>query len=566
MNLKEIREKKGLTQSECASILGISRRTYQNLEKDDVDTFSQKYQRYCQILDSFNSNYDRFLTNVAYGKDLTHFKKSVEGFKTRFCYQYLLDYIQKDNYGKVCILFGLRRTGKTTLLFQLLNELNLNETAYIKVNENNTMGDLVKDINILKDIGIKNFLIDEITLLDDFINTGATLSDIYAMMGLKIILSGTDSLGFSFSSRDELFDRNIMIHTSYISFKEFYEVLGIKDIDKYIEYGGTFKIENISFDDPDYQKEEVAFKDDESTRKYIDTAICKNIQRTLRNNKFGGEFYHLKELYEKNELTNVINRIIENMNHDFLLSVILDTFKSHDLGSARQLLLKNNNPIIQTALYDVDEEAIIKRLKEIIEVKEKEELSIEVDQLAINQLKQYLSMLDLVREIDYCYDDGSSKKHVVFTQPGMRYSLTKALVYSLMQDSYFNSISQIDKDIITNKIISDVKGRMLEDIVLLEKSIRKNSSQKVFKYKSITGGEIDMVIYDNSNNMSDIYEIKHSNQISFDNQTKFLRNDEIINSLKAIYGDINNKYVLYRGKSCEINDIKYLNVEDYLMF
>ena len=117
--------------------------------------------------------------------------------------------------------------------------------------------------------------------MDDFINTAATLSDIYSSLGMKIVLSGTDSLGFAFSSRDELFDRNIMIHTSYISFKEYSEVLGITEIDEYIEYGGTLKMENMDFSDSDYDKEEVAFKDDESTRKYINTAISKNIANAI---------------------------------------------------------------------------------------------------------------------------------------------------------------------------------------------------------------------------------------------------------------------------------------------
>ena len=60
------------------------------------------------------------------------------------------------------------------------------------------MGDLIKDINRLTEKGIKNFLIDEITLLDDFINSASALSDIYCQQGQKIILSGTDSLGFDF--------------------------------------------------------------------------------------------------------------------------------------------------------------------------------------------------------------------------------------------------------------------------------------------------------------------------------------------------------------------------------
>ena len=54
-------------------------------------------------------------------------------------------------------------------------------------------------------------------------------------------------------------------------------------------------------------------------------------------------------------------------------------------------------------------------------------------------------MLDLIYEIDVRFDDGSVKKRVVFTQPGMRYSLSKALVHSLLDDPTFNELSEKEK-------------------------------------------------------------------------------------------------------------------------
>ncbi len=44
MTLKELRKKHKLTQEECAKYLGIPVRTYQNYERDDVNTQSMKYQ------------------------------------------------------------------------------------------------------------------------------------------------------------------------------------------------------------------------------------------------------------------------------------------------------------------------------------------------------------------------------------------------------------------------------------------------------------------------------------------------------------------------------------------
>ena len=76
----------------------------------------------------------------------------------------------------------------------------------------------------------------------------------------------------------------------------------------------------------------------------------------------------------------------------------------------------------------------------------------------------------------------------------MRYAIAKALVYSLMQDAYFASISEADKAYITGKILDDVKGRMLEDIVLLEVRKTAPSTMEAFKFKFDAGGEFDMVI------------------------------------------------------------------------
>ena len=562
MNIKEIRFKLGLTQQQCAEFLNLSRRAYQYLETGDYDTNSEKYIFYCQKLESYGQKASiSFNTSVVLGDNLHLTIETIKNYKKRFCYNSLLFYLNSD-VDKVCILYGLRRTGKTTMLFQALNDIDNSKAAYIKVKESDNMSMLIKDINILKDKGYKYLFIDEITLMEDFINSAATLSDIYCKLGMKIVLSGTDSLGFAFADRDELYDRNIMIHTSYISFKEFSYILGINDVDQYIEYGGTFKIENMNLGDVDSKNDEVAFRDDESTRKYIDTAISRNIQRSLRNNHFGSSFASLRELHENNELTNAINRIIDNMNHDFLLGVFLNKYKSSDLGSSRQLLLQSSNPTIQTALYDINEAKVIKKMKEILDIKEKEELTANITNDVIHQIKTYLKMLDLIKEIPVVYDDGHVEQRVIFTQPGMRYAITKSLVFSLMNDQYFASLSEKEKEIIIEKILGDVKGRMLEDIVLLETSLSLKSDYKVFKYISYQYGEVDMVIY--HNNTFKTYEIKHSDKIVYDSQTKFLNNIEINKILKEKYGQLKSKYVVYNGETMLEKDVEYLNVSQYL--
>ena len=570
MTLKELRISKGLTQIECAKYLGMTTRNYQNYENKQDLVGTAKYNSIYEQLANYGStpqsnvSVNQFNTNVVIGAGLNRFYNRVKKYKKRDCFKQLLKFVKKDYDGKICILYGLRRTGKTTMLFQLLGELPINECAYIKAKVTDNMSTLTKDLNLLYYQGFKYILIDEITLLDDFINTSAVLSDVFSMKGMKIIVSGADSLGFAMANRDELYDRSITIHTSFISFKEYSKLLKLKSIDKYIEYCFTLKIENMSFDDPDSVFDDVSFRDDESTRKYIDTAISRNIQHTLKNDHYGEYFNELRELYEQGELTNVINRIVESMNHSFLLKVVQDKFKSHDLGSAKNLLLHDAPQDRAYVLYDVDTEQITKRLKKLIDVIEQEEAKINVSTEHIEKIKKYLIMLDLIDSCPNKLESGKMEEHYIFTQQGMRYAIAKALVYSLMQDEYFASISEIDKNYIIEKMLSDVKGRMMEDIVLLESKKALYKTKEVFKFKFDNGGEFDMVVYDKKTNSCQIYEVKHSDKIIL-NQTRFLMDEERCNIIERRYGTITDKYVIYRGASTISNGVKYLNVEEYLI-
>ena len=572
VTLKELRISKGLNQAQCAEYLGMSTRNYQNYENDAAKANTARYHAIYQKLESYGqpvvsvslpSQTPELYTNVVTGTGLRALANSVAKYGKRDCFSILQKFVAGSYDGKICILYGLRRTGKTTLLFQMLSELPIEKTAYIKVQTIDDMSRLTKDLKALFELGYRYVFIDEITLLNDFIDTAAVLSDVFSMMGMKIVVSGTDSLGFAMANRDELYDRSVTIHTSFISFREYARLLNIRSVDSYIEYGGTLKMENMSFDDPDAAFDEVAFRDDESTRKYIDTAISRNIQHTLKNDHYGEYFNQLRELYEKGELTNVINRIVQHMNHRFVLRVVEDEFKSHDFGSAKELLLHDLPAEQATVLYDVNEKQILERLKAIIEVKEKSETTVPITQEHIDKVKKYLLMLDLIVNCPERYESGKQAEHIVFSQPGMRYAIAKALVYSLMQDAYFASISEADKAYITGKILDDVKGRMLEDIVLLEVRKAAPSTMEAFIFKFDAGGEFDMVIYDKAGQNCRIYEIKHSTEVN-EKQTIHLRDAEKCQIVENRFGPISGKFVLYRGKDTFAEGVQYLNVENFL--
>ena len=444
---------------------------------------------------------------------------------------------------------------------------DFSKTVYIKIEADDTMAGLNKDLQLLYDSGIRNVFIDEITLMSDFIDSSSLLSDVYAVMGMKIILSGTDSLGFWLAKNQELYDRAYSIHTTFIPFREYSRLLKKDDIDEYIRYGGTLRAGEIDFDDEDLLSEESAFRSDESTRRYIDTAISKNIQHSLVHCEDGGQFRHLYTLYEAGELTSAINRIIEDMNHRFILEVLTRDFKSNDLKLAAKNLRGEANPEKRTdILDDVDVEAVTQRLMDILEIRNSEDRKIGITKTHIEEIKEYLKALDLIyyTSVETAIPGAAPYDNIVFTQPGMRYCQAQALVHSLMKDSLFSTQSEQMKELVTNRILDEVKGRMLEDIVLMETAKKLNPKRyRVFKLK-FAAGEFDMVIYDREKNVCGIYEIKHSDK-SDANQYRHLADADKCEQTERRFGQIVSKAVLYRGESFEAeNGIAYRNVEEYL--
>ena len=515
------------------------------------------------------ANAHAYRTNVVIGDDLRALVQPVQKLRKRDCFKRLHKYMLGDFTGKVCLLYGLRRTGKTTLLLQAVNELRDDQfakTVYIKATTDNTMADLNQDLKQLREAGYRYIFIDEVTLIEDFMDSAAVLSDIYAAMGMKVVLSGTDSLGFWFTLRGELYDRAITIHTTFIPFREFSRLLRINDMDEYIRYGGTLKAGEIAFDDDDAHEPDASFRDDESTRRYIDTAICQNIQHSLKCCRDGAYFRHLQSLYDANELTGAINRTIESMNHQFLLRILTRPFKSHDLGSAAEVLRKQTDSDKHSDILDqIDRAAVTGRLMEILKIKNAENMEIGLTQTHADEIRQYLTALDLVVDCprETIASDADQLEYVLFTQPGMRYCQAQALIHVLMKDEVFAAASEREKRLVGDRILEEVRGRMMEDIVLLETSRALPKGKRAFKL-TMSASEFDMVIYDEEQDACELYEVKHSAQI-VDRQYHVLADAEECALVERKYGTIIKKCVLYRGKPTSLeNGIVYENVEQYL--
>lgn len=450
-----------------------------------------------QLPKAKSANLSAFTTNVRTGEALRSFAASVRGYRRRECFRQLHDFVYGEPQDKVFILYGLRRTGKTTMIRQIFAEMSdteLAKAAFIQITAKDTLADVNRDLKALEAQGFRYVFLDEVTLMEDFIEGAALFSDVFAACGMKIVLSGTDSLGFLFTEDEQLYDRCILLHTTFIPYREFESVLGVRGIDEYIRYGGTMSLGGVHYN------ETSTFASKESTDEYVDTAIARNIQHSLRCYQYEGHFRHLRDLYEKSELTSAINRVVEDINHRFTLEVLSQDWKSHDLGiSASNLRRDRKNP---TDILDrIDLALVTDSLRKLLEIR------------------------------------------------------------SLLLDETFSVLSLAERTAVQQRILTEIKGRMLEDIVLLETKLA-NAKKQVFVLQ-FPVGEFDMVAFDPEAGSCRIFEIKHSEE-AVPQQYRHLIDEQKCARTEHRYGPITGKFVLYRGESQVIDGIQYQNVEEYL--
>ena len=500
-----------------------------------------------------------FKTYVRIGEQLRSWVAPVKKYNRRECYRTLHQFVFGEQQDKVFILYGLRRTGKTTLIRQTLLDMTpeqLDKAAFIQVKSKDSLSAINSDLKYLEAQGYKYVFIDEVTLMEDFIEGAALFSDIYASSGMKIVLSGTDSLGFIFTEYEQLYDRCLMLHTTFISYREFESVLGIKGIDEFIRYGGTMSMGGINYN------EKSSFATKKSADEYIDSAIARNIQHSLKYYQDGGHFRQLYELYRRGELTSAINRVVEDLNHRFTREVLTQTYKSSALSSTASNLLRDR--IAPFDLMDsIDSAFVLDSIKKMLDILEKDEQTVEVDDSHAYQIREYLLLLDLIMEIDQLHfpNVNTREKKVAISQSGLRYAQTEALISSLLLDERFNELSVVNRRRVLDRVMGTIKGRMMEDLVLLETKLARPNKQ-VFQLQFAVG-EFDMVIHDPASLTCEIYEVKYSKKV-VPQQYRHIVNSDKCAETEHRFGQITGRYVIYRGEPTKSEGVQYLNVEEYL--
>lgn len=158
--------------------------------------------------------------------------------------------------GHTLVLKGLRRTGKTVLLLQavqqLINEgVNPNEIAFVTITLDNLSVDTLVNTLAALSSTIKYVFIDEATRCTELLAGGLDIVDTYkgALANAHIILSGTESFTFVIGELSQWYGRISTLSTTSLSYKDYIALFrkksGAQSLIKYITTAGTFDFEHV---------------------------------------------------------------------------------------------------------------------------------------------------------------------------------------------------------------------------------------------------------------------------------------------------------------------------------
>ena len=280
------------------------------------------------------------------------------------------------------------------------------------------------------------------------------------------------------------------------------------------------------------------FKDWDSTKDYIESAVCRNIQRSLAGSKDKSQFASLRALLDTGELIGAVNQIMEDMNLNFLLLVAADNPAFHEF---------------RLAVWNMRNE------------KMRKEQADGLTKAHLAQIKEALVALDLVVECpaETTRPGTEPIEKVIFTQPGMRYCQVQTLVQELVNGDRFAPLSQVEKRELAERILMEVRGRMLEEMVLMETEKALSGRYQVFKMQLATG-EFDMVVYDTEENNCTLCEVRGTNGAAR-NRFRRVPDAEKYRQIERRFGSIRERIMLCRDPQLMGNERgKYCRIEDYL--
>lgn len=452
------------------------------------------------------------------------------------CVENLLDTSYKSF--EIIELFGVRRTGKTVSMFHMMSGLlekgvDLKDIGYMSLNSDCAKNDISDDyiFDVLTFLagseGVKYIFIDEITYLDGKFDFLSSYADGY-QGDTKLVISGTNSSVFLIPNVTNLYDRILKVKTTWISFKEYVKIFPGSSVLDYIRSGGILKRRD------DYLRlleDDLVAEESEISNDYIRSSVYDNILNGFRRYRRLSEDY--PEMYKLfcfdlgntsgySLLKTILIKYAQNYSNSLVVSVILDVFRSADIGSSFDLYSKNHNIDENDILLGERTKSRSKKIKSALNKYVSESLDIhdfnEVYRESgvnlnnlVKDIRRYLKRIDCFYELPVFL--GESCEYILPII--IRYGLACSAVVALRNnwDSFCRDLGidspmgeNVKEDLISG-IYLGVEGCLCEEVIRMNLDYSKSMSTG--KYHDFdSGAEVD-ILYGN-----DIIEVKRSDKAS----------------------------------------------------
>ena len=434
------------------------------------------------------------------------FTTDISDMNKRKAFATLKDFVLSDEcyQGKILAVCGLKITGKTTLLKQLLCDIvaYTASCAFLEMQDSDTMKTLERRIEEEQAKGKTVIFINEITKVSDFINNSSSLADCFAKAGVRIIISGMDSLSIAFAEDYELYDRVRKVNTTYISFAEYHTLFPSEDINDYIRYGGLFYK-----NEP--EKSTIGY---ENILSYLHDAVTMNIANSLKNNadidKRDSAFKNINET----ELKRITEKVV-------------GVYSGPPDGE------------IITALTDKKDNADCYITPQMI--KELEKWLKEIGFLAFIEKRTFTNVSGVWKKLSPTYE-----YHIV--QPAVRYSFLKKAAESEIE-RYQHLDKQRQKEMaetLNRNMLDEIVGQtVIFDVMSSLPDERYIVCKPEFMHENRLINGYDMLIYDRQENSYRYFLIRRKSDDYADNI------EEITSVAESHFGECKSVCMLYAEKS-----------------
>lgn len=464
--------------------------------------------------------------------------------------EYFIDRTDLPN--KVGIVYGMRNTGKTIILLQLAGRpKDINVSAYITLRYNEyDINHVYSWIYNLHRVGIRYIYIDEVTWAEGFIDHSMAFADRWAGYdGIKLVLSGTDSLAFTFAENEALYHRYVNVQTTPMSYPEYHR-LTKNGILGFVRSGGVF-----------WGSENPAQSDHKD---YLRTSVVENIYRTIRSTE------RVKTIAAEALLDLTVDELY-TICYAICQSITIQGVytQAHELwGKQFALGLQNALRACGIRISDVDRNKVIGFSREF--QSDSSKYSREKVDAAIRLMRD----IGFLSEVDLLTGTYPGKSSLVFTQTGVGREFVRNTLFGVCYSGVIepDMVAQVVKSVEENADGILLESACMSGFVSRSKVCERKYGDKidVFKFRELGGAsrEIDVVAVHHRASTLHLVEVKRGASVKSE-FAKHLADEELILYLKKLFAaDSVTRTVLYRGTDTSLTvngvGVSFRNIENYL--